>query len=131
MPPRKKRISIPLIMSGIPAVILLGYYCAAGMSPHATIFAWYDEMQVILKQPFVPYLSAYTLRTILIFLLIYLFFVFMYITGQKNYLHGREMGSAQYADVKQVNRKLADKSKSIHDPKNIVIRKKKRGKSYC
>ena len=49
----------------------------------------------------------------------------MYITSRKNYLPGKEMGSAQYADVKKVNKRLADLSKDPDDEKNIVVLKKR------
>lgn len=130
MTPRKKRISIPLILSGLPAVILLACYCAAGMAPKSTIFTWYDRMQIIMEKPFALHCNAYTPKTVAVFLMIYCFIVLMYITGQKNYLHGREMGSARYADVKAVHRKLADLSTDIYDPQNIVVLKKRRRKKW-
>ena len=50
----------------------------------------------------------------------------MHITGKRNYLHGREMGSAQYADVKKVHQRLADLSCNPNDPENIVLLREKR-----
>lgn len=121
MRPRKKKYSSALIFIGGMLVVVLAYYCAGGMRPGETIFEWYKRMQLIIEQPMVSYINDYTVRTVLIFLFIYALAVTMYITSRRNYLPGREMGSAQYADVKKVNQRLADLSMDPEDPENIVV----------
>ena len=40
-------------------------------------------------------------------------------------MHGKEMGTAKFADPKEINKKFANKDdKDMDDPKNIVIYKK-------
>ncbi len=85
-------------------------------------------MQHVLENPFVPYWNQYTGRTILVFLLIYIFADMMYLAGRRNYLPGKEMGSAQFADVKKVNKCLADLSTSPDDSGNITVLGEKRKK---
>lgn len=106
--------------------MVAAYYCAGGMQPGSTIWDWREEMQHVLEHPFVPYWNQYTGRTILVFLLIYIFADMMYLAGRRNYLPGKEMGSAQFADVKKVNKCLADLSTSPEDSGNIVIMREKR-----
>lgn len=83
-------------------------------------------MQVVLKEPFEMYFNEYTGKTVMVFLFIYILLALMYVTSRRNYLPGREMGSAQYADVKKVNRRLADLSRDTDDPENIIVPRKTR-----
>lgn len=50
-----------------------------------------------------------SLRTMTIFLLIYLFGIGIYFSNKKNYRRKEEYGSAKWANKKQVNQKYADK----------------------
>lgn len=124
MRPKKKSYSPVLIAVGAVFVMIAAYYCAAGMRQGETIFLWEERMQTVMQNPMQNYFNAYTVKTLLVFGMIYFLAVLMYITSRKNYLPGREMGSAQYADVKKVNQKLADLSQDPDDPQNIMILKK-------
>lgn len=127
MRPKKKNGSSAILVMGLILALTAAYYCAAGMYEGETIFEWSGRMQTILKNPVAVYLNSYTGNTVLVFLLVYFVAALMYLTSRKNYLPGREMGSAQFADVKKVNRRLADPGKDVTDPENIaVIRCKKR-----
>lgn len=126
MRPKKKGYSPFLIAVGAGLVMIAAYYCAAGMRQGETIFLWEERMQTVMQNPMQNYFNAYTVKTLLVFGIIYFLAVLMHITSRKNYLPGREMGSAQYADVKKVNQKLADLSQNPDDPQNIIILKKSR-----
>lgn len=126
MRPKKKGYSPILLIFGALAAVVAAYYCAAGMRAGETIFIWRERMQMVLKQPFELYFNEYTGKTIMIFLFIYILLALMYVTSRRNYLPGREMGSAQYADVKKVNRRLADLSRDTDDPENIIVPRKTR-----
>ena len=122
MTPKKKKHSLTVLSAGGLLVTIAAYYCAAAMSPGRTVFIWMEEMKKVLENPFQTAVNEYTLRTVAIFLAVYALLMMMYLTGRRNYLPGREMGSAEYADVKMVNRKLADHHNKADDPGNIVIR---------
>ncbi|MBO5487031.1 MAG: hypothetical protein J5988_08925 [Eubacterium sp.] len=125
MRPKKKGYSPILLIFGAIAAVVAAYYCAAGMRAGETIFIWRERMQVVLKAPFEMYFNEYTGKTVMVFLFIYILLALMYVTSRRNYLSGREMGSAQYADVKKVNRRLADLSVDTDDPENIIVPLKK------
>lgn len=125
MQPGKKKGSPLLIGTGACLVLVLAYYCAAGMRPGETIFLWQERMKLILEQPFAWYVNSYTGKIMLLFLFLYTLAVLMYLTGKRNYLLGREMGSAQYADVRKVNRRLSDRNRDKNDPSNILVLKRK------
>jgi len=122
--PRKRTYSPVMIAIGAICTIVAAYYCAAAMHHGETIFQWQERLRKVLEEPFRNYLNAYTLKTVLVFLFAYVLLVLMYVTSRKNYLPGREMGSAKYADVKKVNKKLADLSNDPTDPANVVIPKR-------
>lgn len=126
MRPKKKGYSPILLIFGAIATVVAAYYCAAGMRTGETIFIWRERMQVVLKEPFEMYFNEYTGKTVMVFLFIYILLALMYVTSRRNYLPGREMGSAQYADVKKVNRRLADLSCDTDDPENIIVPRKTR-----
>lgn len=126
MRPKKKGYSPILLIFGAIATVVAAYYCAAGMRTGETIFIWRERMQVVLKEPFEMYFNEYTGKTVMVFLFIYILLALMHVTSRRNYLPGREMGSAQYADVKKVNRRLADLSCDTDDPENIIVPRKTR-----
>ena len=101
MRPKKKPYSMTMILLGAVLIGIAGYYLAGGMRPGITIFEWEENMKTVLADPFAGYFNPYTWKTILILGLVYLWLVLMYITSRKNYLPGKEMGSAQYADAKK------------------------------
>lgn len=126
MRPKKKSGEPIILVMGLILMLTAAYYCAAGMHEGETIFQWRERMKIILQNPMAVYLNGYTVKTVFAFLFVYIA-ALMFLTSRKNYLFGREMGSAQFADVKKVNRRLADLSKDVNDPENIVIlRPKKR-----
>ena len=121
MTPKKKKYSLPAVILGGILVVVAAYYSAAAMEAGETIFIWIEKIKIILEDPFQVYFNAYTVKTVAVFLAVYALLMMMYITSKRNYLPGREMGSAQYADVRMVNKKLADHHNAVDDPENIVI----------
>lgn len=126
MRPKKKGYSSIVLILGAVVALVAAYYCAGAMRAGETIFIWKERMRIVMANPFENYLNAYTVKVAGAFLLTYLLLALMYVTGQKNYVPGREMGSARYADVKKVNRALADLSKNPDDPENIVVPRMRR-----
>lgn len=123
MKPKKRTYSPALIIIGAVFMAIASYYCAAAMHSGETIFQWADRMHRVMDAPLQNYLNAYTAKTFIVFSFVYLLLVLMYVTSRKNYMPGREMGSARYADVKKVNKILADLNNNPLDPQNIVIPK--------
>lgn len=121
MTPGKKKYSLPMVILGGIIAVTAAYYSAAAMGKGRTVFVWLEEMKIILKEPCRLYFNSYTLRTAAVFLTIYVMAVLLYTASRRNYLPGKEMGSAQYADVRMVNKRLSDHHNDADDPKNIVI----------
>ena len=102
-----KKETLMLVLAGIIPVTWLGlkfapYYDEGVIS----VFARFDE---IFAEPFAIELCKDSLRSVLIFNLIYLMGIGIYLSMQKNYRRGEEHGSARWGDASKVNRKYAAK----------------------
>lgn len=112
----KKKIPLWLILTGAGFALLLGYYLNAAWEPGMDIFNYPDALNQVVGQPFENYWNGNTLKVSGIVLLIYIMMILVYITDDRKYMHGKEYGSAQWADPKTVCRDLEDKI-----PKNNKI----------
>ena len=64
----------------------------------------------VLENPFRNYFNAYTFKSIVFVSLTYALVILMYYTSIRNYMMGKEYGTAQFADPKEVSKKLQDKN---------------------
>ena len=71
-----------------------------------------NKFNVAIKNPFGNYYNANTLRAVIYGSLIYGMAVLMYVTSRRNLMHGKEYGTARFADIRMVNKALADKDES-------------------
>lgn len=122
--PRKKLINIPMLCIGIILPIFIGYYIAAAAFPGCTLFTWYSKFQVVISKPFKSfYFNQYTYAIIGVAIFIYFIMVLLYVSGKRNYMPGKEMGTSTWGNVKKINAKLADLHNDENDPFNIVVYK--------
>ena len=102
-----RKETLMLVLAGITPVTWLSlkfapYYDEGVIS----VFARFDE---IFAEPFAIDLCRDSLRSVLLFNLIYLMGIGIYISMQKNYRRGEEHGSARWGDASKVNRKYEAK----------------------
>lgn len=105
-----RKETLMLVLAGITPVTWLSlkfapYYDEGVIS----VFARFDE---IFAEPFAIDLCRDSLRSVLLFNLIYLMGIGIYISMQKNYRRGEEHGSARWGDASKVNRKYEAKPAS-------------------
>lgn len=106
--------------------VIAGYYMSAAMEPDANFIVWDANLKEILKEPFSQfYWNQYSLIVISIMIGVYVFFLLYYLTSLKNYMPGKEYGTAKYADIKQLNKKLADLNNDKNASHNIVVIEKR------
>ena len=119
---RERRSKCIFLLFILGPVLTAGYYASAGMEPGYLIYDWADKMQnVVLKEPFENYWNQYSLTCLVVAFIIYLFICMNVMTVEKNYMHGREFGTAKFIDAAVLNKQLADLSTDIDDEKNIVL----------
>ncbi|MGF6990435.1 type IV secretion system protein VirD4 [Lachnospiraceae bacterium PM6-15] len=88
---------------------LAGYYMAGlYKAPGVTLENVADKLANIILTPATNYYNAYTGRCIALMLTIWLVGLTTYLTNLRNYMFGKEYGSAQWESITRFNRMLAD-----------------------
>ena len=99
----EKRIMRVLYVIGIIPIIwialLLAPYTKGGL------IEIIKNGSVALNQPFKIVIVENSIRTILIFLIIYIFSILLYESTRKNYRRREENGSAKWGEAKELNKK--------------------------
>ena len=108
----KKRPNILLIVTGTVAAAFLGYLIAGAWKEGIEFNAFLERFSMVCTYPLRDYYNKFTIKGIGISLMVYAMVMVMYYTSQRNYMPGKEYGTSKLADVKQVNKCLADKEES-------------------
>ena len=105
----KKKPSKVLIVSGAILAVFVGYLAGGAWPGCENFLEFLEAFTKVMEAPFQNYFNEYTVKAILTALFIYAIVMIMYYTSQRNYMPGREFGTAKYAQVEQVNKMLMDK----------------------
>lgn len=106
---RKNSIVIPCLIIGELFTIYVSYVLNGVWDSNGDIALILNKFNVAIKNPFGHYYNANTLRAVIYGSLIYGMAVLMYVTSRRNLMHGKEYGTARFADIRMVNKALADK----------------------
>lgn len=87
----------------------LGYLLNGAWQEGMQITEFMEAFSVVTKKPFANYLNSTTPKAVAMALVVYAIAILMYYTSQRNYMPGKEFGTARFANVAQVNKVLADK----------------------
>ena len=102
----KKNILLGSVIGVIPviwAALITAPYMTNGLLEHV------DELSDAFRQPFQIRITENTLRTILLFLVIYAVSIGVWLSTRRNYRRGEEHGSAKWGDPKTLNKRYADR----------------------
>lgn len=116
MPYKKKRVpwillGILLVVSGYFGYLFNGAYARSGGVSGIT-----NAFQEVVREPFGNYYDGNTVSMILFWMTVYVIAVAMYYTSRKNFMPGKEYGSAKLADPAEISKQLEDE-----DPANNRI----------
>lgn len=111
---KKKKISLWLFLLGSLFSGYTGYLLNGAWKAGIDIIAFLDAFHKVWETPFHNYNNETTPKAVVIALLLYTIAIFMYYTSQRNFMTGKEFGTAKFADVKMVNKILADKDKEFN-----------------
>ena len=106
---RKNSIVIPCLIIGELFTIYVSYVLNGVWNTNGDIVLILNKFNAAIKNPFGNYYNANTLRAVTYGSLIYGMAVLMYVTSRRNLMHGKEYGTARFADIRMVNKALADK----------------------
>lgn len=108
----KKKPDVVLIVVGLFFSILFGYYVAGAWKEGRNIHTFPSALEQVLRHPFQNYLNEFSGKMVVFSMLVYAMLMVMYYTSQKNYMPGKEFGTSELANIKMVNKVLADKEES-------------------
>ena len=107
---KKKKVSLWFVILG---AVLSGYggYLLNGAWEQGIDFnSFLSAFNRVCKAPLSNYYNETTIKAVVIALLVYATALLLYVTSQRNYMPGKEFGTARFADVKLANKVLADKN---------------------
>lgn len=110
----KKKISGTFLIFGALLAAYLGYLTGGAWEKGMQIGTFINRMQEVIHAPFSNYLNHNTPKMILAALIIYAMAVIMYYTSQKNYMPGKEYGTAEFDSPQRVNHILMDQDEDFN-----------------
>lgn len=105
----KKKPNIIMIVLGALASAFLGYLVAGAWREGIEFNEFLERFSIVCSYPLHDYYNEFTFRMIGYALLVYAVVMVMYYTSRRNLMPGKEYGTSKLADIKQVNRVLADR----------------------
>ena len=110
----KKKPSLIFIIVGAVLSGYLGYLINGAWTKGIAFNEFMDRFNDICAIPFANYYNSNTVKAVAIALGIYAMAIVMYYTSQRNYMPGKEFGTARFENPKQVNKILADKDENFN-----------------
>lgn len=99
-------------------VVYFAMVAASVYIPGENIFALLERISTMVRRPELLRWTAYTLRFLLVFLLLYGGGVLLYYADHENRRPGEEYGSAKWGNARELNKRYADR-----DGKNVILTK--------
>lgn len=110
----KKKPSLIFILVGAVLAGYLGYLINGAWAEGIAFNEFMDRFNEVCAVPFANYYNSNTVKAVAIALGIYAMAIVMYYTSQRNYMPGKEFGTARFENPKQVNKILADKDENFN-----------------
>ena len=110
---KKKPSVIFLIFGGLLAVYL-GYLVGGAWERGIDLISFMERFNEVSAAPFANYFNENTIKTVAIVLGIYAMAILMYYTSQRNYMPGKEYGTARFENPQRVNHILMDKDENFN-----------------
>ena len=106
---KKKKTSPAFVILGALFSAYLGYLVNGAWSGGIGIQEFLKRFNEVCEKPLANYYNSGTEKAVVIALGVYLIVFLIYVTSRKNYMPGKEYGTATFANVKKVNKVLTDK----------------------
>lgn len=110
----RKKPSFWLIAAGAVFALYLGYLFAGAWQDGSGFGEFMERFNMVCANPAANYFNRYTPKAAAVTLGIYVMAVLMYYTGQRNYMPGKEFGTARFEDPKVVNKALMDRDENFN-----------------
>ena len=105
----KKKVSLWFVVLGAVLCAYAGYLLNGAWEPGMEMNAFLESFNRVCAEPFANYYNETTMKAVVIALIVYATALLMYITSQRNFMPGKEFGTARFESPQMANRILADK----------------------
>ncbi len=109
MMPKKRKVSLWLVITGVVLSGYAGYLLNGAWEPGMDLNAFLLSFNRVCAEPFADYFNGTTLKAVTAALVVYGMALLMYLTSQRNFMPGKEYGTARFESPQAVNRALADR----------------------
>lgn len=109
MMPKKKTLPLWMVLLGALASGYFGYLLNGAWHPGCSLSEFFSALNQISAEPFANYYKDTTLKAVVMALFVYFVVIIMYLTSQRNFLPGKEFGTARLESPQTANRILSDK----------------------
>lgn len=110
----KKKVSLWFIVAGALLSAYAGYLLNGAWEPGMEMNAFLESFNRVCAKPFANYYNETTLKAVVIALIVYATALLMYITSQRNFMPGKEFGTARFESPIMANKILADKDENFN-----------------
>lgn len=114
MMPKKKTLSPFMVFLGAVISGYLGYLLNGAWYSGCSLSEFLSAFSQVSEHPFANYYKDTTIKAMFLALFVYLIAILMYVTNQRNFLTGKEFGTARLEDPQKINRILSDKDKGYN-----------------
>ena len=105
----KKKVSLWVVVAGALLSAYAGYLLNGAWEPGMEMNAFLESFNRVCAEPFANYYNQTTMKAVVIALIVYATALLMYITSQRNFMPGKEFGTARFESPQMANKILADK----------------------
>lgn len=110
----RKKVSQWFIVAGALLSAYAGYLLNGAWEPEMEMNAFLESFNRVCAKPLANYYNETTLKAVVIALIVYAIAILMYITSQRNFMPGKEFGTARFETPKMANKILADKDENFN-----------------
>ncbi len=110
----KKKPSVVSLLLGVIFAGYLGYLIGGAWEPEMQLVEFMERFSKVCETPFADYFNENSVKCIAIVVVIYAMAVVMYYTSQRNYMPGKEFGTAKLETPQRVNKMLMDKDENFN-----------------
>ncbi len=110
----KKKISVCFVVLGAVLCAYGGYLLNGAWKPGMSLNAFLVSFNRVYAEPFENYYNETTIKAVVMALFVYAIAILMYVTSRRNFMPGKEYGTAKFEPSKIANRILADKDENFN-----------------
>ena len=110
----RKKVSLWFVVMGAVLCAYAGYLLNGAWEPGMEMNAFLESFNGVCAKPFANYYNETTLKAVVIALIVYATALLMYITSQRNFMPGKEFGTARFESPQMANKILADKDENFN-----------------